>query len=56
MTYRAFSLAMKTSTRRGRGPLPAFRDETIEQQRRRRAREAAEQNMWHQRWLKEMNK
>jgi hypothetical protein len=52
MTYRAFASAMKTSTRRGRGPLPLFRDKSIEQQQRCRAKEAAEQKMWNERWLK----
>jgi hypothetical protein len=47
---------MKTSTRRGRGPLPLFTDESIEQQQRRRAKEAAEQKIWHDRWLKEKSK
>ncbi len=55
MTYRAFSSAMKTSTRIGRGPLPLFRDESLEQQQRRKAKEAAEQKLWHERWLREKN-
>ena len=55
MTHKAFSTAMRTGPKKSR-PVPAFRDETIEQQHQRRAKEHAEQAAWHQRWLKGENK
>jgi hypothetical protein len=51
MSYKAFSTAMRTSSRKS-GLLPSFRDETLEQQRQRKIKEQAEQSVWHQRWLR----
>ncbi len=55
MSYKEFSGAMRTSSSRNSNRLPLFRDETLEQQRKRREKEAAYQDLWNKRWMREQD-